>query len=495
MNISKIVPRKVITGLDEEELRKRVAQNAIPTSSGNLLYHTNIKSRSAGATRVVYDIDAKTGQTLKAVADYFKSREFIRVDREIGRSGPARFSVRLFAEKSYPQIALMFHKNFFPSEEVRVGPADITVIDIPDWPSTEILVFPKEATTIILGSNYYGEAKMASLRMAMYLAREQRDVLGLHAGSKQIDVLIDREIRPKGVLVFGLSGTGKTTIVCDEHGMGPRVKIMQDDIVILDRNATALGTERNFYVKTDNITSQPLLLEAVCEPEAIWENVFVNKQGEVDFDNHSITTNGRAIIPRDKVRLTPNTITLDRVDYIFFNTRRYDIPPVGKLISFAQAAAFYMLGESIVTSADDPKRVGETKRVVGFDPFIIDHPEKNGNLFYEILTANPHIECFVLNTGKVGGIDNGVKITPEVTLNIVKEVVQENVAWQKDKSLGYKLPVVIPGVDLSKFDPYKIYGKAEFQKLMTELGNDRIKYLEGFSGLNPDIVNSLKTSS
>ncbi len=139
--------------------------------------------------------------------------------------------------------------------------------------------------------------------------------------------------------------------------------------------------------------------------------------------------------------------------------------------------------------------MGETKRVVGFNPFIIDHPEKNGNLFYEILTANPHIECFVLNTGKVGGIDNGVKITPEVTLNIVKEVVQENVAWQKDKSLGYKLPVVIPGVDLSKFDPYKIYGKAEFQKLMTELGNDRIKYLEGFSGLNPDIVNSLKTSS
>jgi len=38
--------------------------------------------------------------------------------------------------------------------------------------------------TMILGSDYYGESKMAGLRMAMHIMREERGGIGLHAGSK-----------------------------------------------------------------------------------------------------------------------------------------------------------------------------------------------------------------------------------------------------------------------------------------------------------------------
>ncbi len=491
MRVSEMRPRTVITPMDEATLHTLARQKSIPTSSGNLLYRTNVMSRSAGMTRVIYDTDQKIGETLRQVGDYLRTHDCFGVDREIGRSGPARFSVRLYITKENPQIALMFHKNFFaPSFTPRDRP-DITVIDIPEWPKTEILIFPKEATTIILGSNYYGEAKMASLRMAMYLAREERDALGLHAGSKEMDILADGKITPKGILVFGLSGTGKTTIICEDHGLARRVKIMQDDIIILDRRAIAYGTERNFYVKTDNIKGQQLLFDVALHPEAIWENVFVDANGAVDFDNHSLSTNGRAIIPRDKITLASPFIDLDKVDFVFFNTRRYDIPPLGKLVSAEQAAAFYMLGESIITSADDPTRVGETKRVVGFDPFIVDHHEKNGNRLLEILTAHPRIQCYILNTGKVGGMDNGVKITPEITLKIVEEVVRGNVKWEQNPDVGYDLPVAVPGVDLAPFDPYAIYGKSVFASSMEELRRDRFRHLETFSGLDPRITNSI----
>ncbi len=490
MDLSRLAPRHA-TWLTRTELIQHARAMSLRTRSGNFLYHTNIKSRSATKTQVVYTPDAEIATKLASIAEYLDTHECITVDRVIGTTSPFRFSVRLIVEAKHPQIALMFSENFFPPQETFATPA-ITVIDIPSWPETEIIVFPHLKTTIVLGSNYYGEAKMASLRMAMHIAREERGALGLHAGSKVFHLVENGTPTSKGILVFGLSGTGKTTIICEDHGLvAPEsVEIFQDDIVMLTEKAAAFGTERNFYVKTDNINRQPLLLDAVYATEAIWENVYVDAMGEVDFDNYSISTNGRAIIPRDKIRLRAPSIDLDKVHYVFFNTRRYDIPPVGRLVSPAQAAAFYMLGESIITSADDPTRVGETKRVVGFDPFIIDAPEKNGNRLFEILGANPDIQCFVLNTGKVGGIQQGVKITPQDTFKIVETIVRGGVSWQFDPVLGYDVPTDIPGVHLAGFDQNVLYGADSFRTMMDALRDERLKYLHTFRGLNPAIADS-----
>lgn len=493
MNVTELkqVPN-IVTDLAREQLRTLAVPAAIPTRLGNLLFRTGTQSRSSTKTQVVTEYTRETERILKRVATYLASHEVLRVDRQISLTPPYRFRVHLIVAKTHPQIALMFHENFYAA---LPGEPDITVIDIPEWPKTEIFIFPKERTTLILGSDYYGEAKMASLRMAMYLAREECGALGLHAGSKHFTLLTkDEKVEKQGILVFGLSGTGKTSIICEDHGLQlpETVEILQDDIVILAKNGAAYGTERNFYVKTDNITTQPLLLPVVRDELAIWENVFVDADGNIDFDNHSITTNGRAIIPRNRIRLTSPNINLEKVHAIFFNTRRYDIPPVGRLTSPEQAVAFFMLGESIVTSAEDATRVGETKRVVGFNPFIIDHPEKDGHRLLEILRANPHIQCYVLNTGKVGGMENGIKITPQDTFRIVEAVVRNALEWRFDPYLGYKVSNNVPGMDIWKLDPYRMYGARIFRNMMHELREDRITYLEHISGLDPSIVNSIR---
>ena len=73
------------------------------------------------------------------------------------------------------------------------------------------------------------------LRQAMYWIK-RRGGLGLHAGSKILRVTgPDGKLRDVGFLLFGLSGTGKTTLTLHDHGLKEPEKaiIKQDDVVLL----------------------------------------------------------------------------------------------------------------------------------------------------------------------------------------------------------------------------------------------------------------------
>jgi len=76
----------------------------------------------------------------------------------------------------YARLAFMMtHNNFDP---VGQKDPDIYIAAFPDWPDRRILVFPNLHFTMILGSDYYGESKMAGLRMAMHIMREERAASG-----------------------------------------------------------------------------------------------------------------------------------------------------------------------------------------------------------------------------------------------------------------------------------------------------------------------------
>jgi len=385
----------------------------------------------------------------------------------------------------------MFAANFFTQADD--DGADIVTVVVPEWHQRKVLVFPSHRVTLILGIDYYGESKMATLRMAMHIAREDLRGLGLHAGSKIVTLRGDSgELAEKGMLVFGLSGTGKTTITTADHGLvSPEgVEVLQDDINILMPDGQAFGTENNFYIKTDNVSKQLPLLGAAQDPRAILENVWVDDDGNVNFDNHAITTNGRAIVPRGSIPNTSARIDLPRVDVICFNMRRYDIPPVGRLVSAEQAAAYFMLGESTVTSAEDPARVGQAKRVVGFDPFVVDHHYKNGNRLLQILRDNPHISCYVLSTGRVGGQD-GANITPEVTFGCIEGILRGSLTWRYDDVLGYEVPANLPVSNAEALDPATYWSRDDYARLIGALRAERRDYLATFSGLAPAIVHAV----
>lgn len=485
------VCRSLLRDLTQDELRSMAAHDSVPNNQNASAYVTRVQSRNAPFTEIVYEVEEGHLALLEQAWNYLRWQQMIRISTRIGSASGCPLKANYYVTRRYARLAQMFSANFFSQADEDF--ADVVTVVIPEWHQRKVLVFPNLRVTYIFGIDYYGESKMATLRMAMHMAREELRGLGLHAGSKRVTLqAASGELVHKGMLVFGLSGTGKTTITTADHGLkAPEgVEVLQDDINILMPDGQAFGTERNFYIKTDNVSKQLPLLGAARDSRALLENIWVDDDGDVNFDNHAITTNGRAIVPRDAIPNTSDRIDLSRVDVLCFNMRRYDIPPVGRLISPEQAAAYFMLGESTITSAEDPARVGQAKRVVGFDPFVVDHHYKNGNRLLQILRDNPHMACYVLSTGRVGG-QNGANITPDVTFACIEGILRNNLVWRYDDVLGYEVPESLPVPNAEKLSPSAYWTREEYARTIDILRNERRAYLATFSGLAPAIVHAI----
>jgi len=488
-------PKRIIDNPSEEKLRERaLEQGGIITEFGNLSVITTVRNRIAKFTEIVMgEPDPEDVQLVHSVLEYLKTKEMIKLDRVMCHTPGFKRNCRTYVTADYPRLPLMWGNTLFPPEG---GEPDFMAVMVPEWPEKKVLVFPESGKTLILGSDYKGENKKAMLRQVMYWAKKEGN-LGLHAASKVLRVHRDGKLRDFGFLLFGLSGTGKTSLSCHSHWLRApeRVVIRQDDVVILRSDGSAIGTEESFYLKTDGLEpgSQPLLYAAAISPRAILENVCVDPQtGKVDFFDTTLTSNGRAMVKRRDIAFTDDEIDLEKVDFVIFINRRYDIlPPVVRLTPEWAAAAF-MLGESVETSAGDPTQVGKALRVVGTNPFIVGSHEKEGNIFLSILRNNPDIQCFILNTGKIGGTDRGRKITVKDSVKILEMIARDKVVWKKDEFWGYEVPVQIPGLELSHFDLSNFYPEEQIQELQEDLKQERLEWLSRFPGLNRDIVTALK---
>jgi phosphoenolpyruvate carboxykinase (ATP) len=487
-------PKRIIDNPSEAELRRwALKRGGIITEFGNLAVVTSVRNRIAKFTEVVLgELSRADEQLIRQVMDYLKTREMIKLDRVMCQTTGFKKNCRLYVTADYPRLPLMWGNTLFPPEG---GQPDFIVITVPEWPEKKVLVFPESGMTLILGTDYKGENKKAMLRQVMYWAKKEGN-LGLHAASKIIHVSRGGKLRGFGFLLFGLSGTGKTSLSCHSHWLcyPERVVIRQDDVVILKADGSAVGTEESYYLKTEGLepAAQPLLYAAAISPRAILENVWVDsKSGKVDFFNSQLTSNGRGMVKRRDIAFTDDSIDLDSVDYVVFITRRYDImPPVIKL-SPEWAAAAFMLGESVETSAGDPTQAGRPLRVVGTNPFIVGSYADEGNAFIRILRHNPDIQCFILNTGKVGGMDRGQKITVPDSVKILEMIARDEITWRSDDFWGYQVPVEIPGVELERFDLNNFYSSDEIAELSKELRRERLDWLASFPGLDKDIIGAL----
>ena len=487
-------PKRIIDNPSEEKLREwALEQGGIITEFGNLSVVTAVRNRIAKFTEVVMgELDQEDVQLVHKVLEYLRTKEMIKLDRVMCHTPGFKRNCRFYVTADYPRLPLMWGNTLFPPEG---GEPDFITITVPEWPEKKTLVFPESGQTLCLGSDYKGEIKKAMLRQVMYWAKTEGN-LGLHAASKIIRVFKGNKLVDKGFLLFGLSGTGKTSLSCHSHWLRApeRVVIRQDDVVILRSDGSAIGTEESFYLKTDGLepSAQPLLYAAAISPRAILENVAVNPEiGKVDFFDSTLTSNGRGMVKRGDIAFTDSEIDLEKVDFMIFITRRYDIMPPVVRLNPEWAAAAFMLGESVETSAGDPTQAGKPLRVVGTNPFIVGEEAEEGNIFLSLLRNNPDIQCFILNTGKVGGEDRGQKITHKDSLKILEMIAKDKIEWKKDEFWGYEVPVEIPGVDLKRFDLSNYYPEEQVQVLSADLKQERLEWLSQFRSLSRDVINAI----
>jgi phosphoenolpyruvate carboxykinase (ATP) len=519
-----------VAHLPSSDIRKMAEQFGTRTGFDNYNFCSTVKNRSAGLTLYVggpkvsqtrlsprqKEILRDAEKTINLVHEYMKKAPFVCVERTMGDNPYFTPYCTLYVStyrKEMIRLAHMVSQTLF---EPRQGEPRLSLVYIPEWQEKDrqILVFPEIGVTYVLGSDYYGEAKKGFLRMAMWNAK-QKGMLGLHAGAKIIkarDQSIGK-IKTFSALIFGLTATGKTTHTCHSHDLnfqGEGIEIAQDDVVFMKPDCSTLGTEKGFYLKTEGVNpvTQPLIYDAVSKPDAIFENVMVNYLGNVDFDDETLTGNGRGIMQRDdfgrfksKSVNTPPPADLDGL-LMFFITRRNTVVPMASKLNLEQAAAAFMLGESIETSGSDPKRAGESVREVGTNPFIIGDEAEEGNRFYEFLRKNKaKIQCYLLNTGGVGEIigndAEGNRIVrqrvsripiPEMA-SIIRGIARGNIEWEKEPHWDTLVPRKVEGMDMEKYDPKKFYAKEQIDNYIETLREERIKYLHSFPGLAPEIAN------
>jgi len=509
---------------------RRMAENfGSRTRFHNYNFVSTAKNRSAGLTIVAgSDVVRQTKlsarqrnlirnlpRTFKALEAYVKRAPFICIERTMGDNGnfaPRCTIYQSVHREEMVRLAYMVSQTLMPRDESRPG-TDFQLVYIPEWheKDRQIIVLPEIGTTFVLGTDYYGEAKKGFLRMAMWEAKQQ-GMLGLHAGAKIIRARSkDGMLKEYGMLLFGLTATGKTTHTCHRHGLigdGQGVQIVQDDVAMIKKDGSVLGMEKGFYIKTDSLNPevQPILHHAATQPDAIFENVLVDYLGEVDFQDEVLTGNGRCIIQRtdlgehvaESVNM-PDASELDGL-IVAFITRHNTIIPLASKLSSIQAASAFMLGESIETSGSDPRRAGDPVREVGTNPFIVGAPDLEGNIFLDIIMGlGDKVQCYLLNTGGVGEIretaPGGAKILKrpakrveiQEMASIIRAIATDSIEWEENPYFGTMRPKKVPGMDIGKYDPEKFYSALEMEKMVKNLRNERRDYIEQFESLDPKI--------
>jgi len=506
-----------------EELRRLAEQHAVKTKYGNLVFMTSVRNRSAGLTVYVgspnmmnyqklsekqMEILEKVPETLHRVHNYVKKAPLVRIDKVMGSNDEFTPLCTMYVSvqrRDSIRLAYMLDLLLFDESEVVLGKdrPRLYLLYIPEWQEKDrqILVFPEIGVTYVLGSDYFGEAKKGFLRMAMWYAK-QKGFLGIHAGAKIVRARgPDGRLRRYSMLLFGLSATGKTTHTCHSHGLDPNlgegIEIVQDDVVFLRRDGSAYGTEKGFFLKTDiDPVNQPLIWGAATKENVALENVLVDYTGEIHFLDDTLTGNGRGVFPRsnlDPKCLSPsiNLPPLDELDgmIIIFITRRNTVVPICSKLTVEQAAATFMLGESVETSAGDPTKAGESVRVVGTNPFIVGNPAEEGLWFYDFLERNSNkVQCYLLNTGGVGEImtKRGRKVIieqralrPQIweTASIIRGIVRGTIKWTYEPYFGTMVPSYVEGVDVEKFKLENFYSREQIENLVTRLKLERANYL------------------
>ena len=488
-----------------QELTGRMP-NARRTVFGNWNVQTRVDARSKASTYVVTDdpstisgqtIDRAEGGRIAALQDeYIAGRDMLAIDGYIGNDPRHRVAARLFIEASNANIAGMQQALYFSADKPGPGfEPRLTVIYTPNlaapgYPNDRIIAVDLDAgVTRVLNSDYFGESKKGGLRMWNVLAYE-RGGLGLHAGCK----VVPTSRGEQAMLIVGLSGTGKTTTTFTRQNNSQPV---QDDFVALYPGGHIVATENGCFAKTFALDprDEPAIHGAVTRPEAYLENVSQSEAGEVDFFDTSYTQNGRAVFRMAALGIARDAREVTRVSQLLILNRNENIIPAVARLDRVQAAAYFMLGETQGTSAGGKEEMGKFLRVPGTNPFFPLLHEKQGNRFLELLD-DCGFECFLLNTGRVGGPqgdERSKKVSIAYSSAVVKAIAEGTISWERDPDFGYEVAAALPGIDDAEIlRPRLLYqrqGRAdEYAGLVQRFKQERHDFLAGFPGLRAEIV-------
>lgn len=545
-NFKPLLDGENIKHVDLKSIREDAIRTGTRTKFGSYGWRSAVSSRVA--PRTVYlgdkgvrlpkvtdlqrDLIEKSPEQLHKVLHLMRTLPFVHIRRQMGDNPKYNPICNLYvsvADNKNYRIAYMWGNTMRKPDKKR-GP-EFTMIHIPEEHHLrqQVLVLPEYNLNIALGTDYMGEDKKGFLRQAMWYA-DEHGLLGLHAGTKLVRVrdAKDGKLKTYGVFLFGLSATGKSTWSCHQLGLdhkrGEKTEVAQDDIVFLRKDGSALGSEVNFFVKTDVEKSlQEAMYYALIDKTALFENVMIDADGNPDFLDENLCANGRAVIRKDRLKVKrgrrlvgidaksidlPSLDNLDGLVFAFI-TRRNTIMPFAQELTPEQGVLAYLWGESTHSFASQPARAGESVRMVGTDPFIIGSRAKKVNHFYDIVmnlidNYPGKVKFLLYNTGGVGEMieeymDGDIKRkkmirkVDRVPINLMADIQRGDLRGTNRYEMGRLGRREIVGCEdwnFSQFKPENFYSEEQIENYIHSLMEGRKNFTAEISeeGLKPEII-------
>ncbi|HYV35551.1 MAG TPA: phosphoenolpyruvate carboxykinase (ATP) [Gemmataceae bacterium] len=259
---------------------------------------------------------------------------------------------------------------------------------------TSIDINFEEGEVVILGTEYAGEMKKGVFTIMNYLM-PKKGVLSMHCSATA------SRTGNSSSLLFGLSGTGKTTLSAD-----PKRLLIGDDEHCWTDNGI-FNIEGGCYAKAIDLSfdKEPDIFQAL-RFGAVLENVVIDETDrDVDFHDSSITENTRGAYPIEYIsNAKAPCVAGHPTDIIFLTCDAFGVlPPVSKLTP-AQAMYHFMSGYTAKVAGTE---VGVTEPQATFSPcfggpFLVWHPSKYAELLAAKMTQHK-ANVWLVNTGWSGG--------------------------------------------------------------------------------------------
>jgi len=456
-------------------------ENGLDADAKVLLFNDGaVKGRCAAARRILGEpnVDQEEYATKIREAVYgTRYRKLYHAQAYVGLDEDFMVKAHLLIPENHENIMYSWMLNFqYITEEFfkmykdsKVLPeGDIYIFSDPDWTNEDHplgLTFfdPTHNCAALLGMRYFGEHKKGTLTLGWGTAN-RNGYAACHGGQKRYN-LADGSKFVAGV--FGLSGSGKSTITHARHNDKYDITVLHDDAFIIStEDGSSVALEPSYFDKTQDY---PMANEDNKFLLSVQNNgVTIDEDGKVVLVTEDVRNgNGRAV----KSKLwSPNREDkfAEPINAIFWLMKDPTFPPIIKL-SGAELAS--VMGATLATKRTSAERLAE-----GVDPnaLVVEpyanpfrtYPLVNDYTKFKALFADRNVDCYILNTGSF--MDK--KVTPAVTLGALEAVVEGSAKFEK---WGNFSDIEIMNVE--GFVPDM--ADADYVNQLTERMNDRVKYV------------------
>lgn len=327
---------------------------------------------------------------------------------------------------------------------------------------------------VILNTWYGGEMKKGIFSIMNYL-NPLRGIASMHCSA-------NTDLEGKNTAIFfGLSGTGKTTLSTD-----PKRLLIGDDEHGWDDEGV-FNYEGGCYAKVINLDkdSEPDIYNAI-KRDALLENVTVDANGKIDFNDKSVTENTRVSYPIYHIKNIVKPVSKGPAakQVIFLSADAFGVLPPVSILNAEQTKYYFLSGFTAKLAGTER---GITEPTPTFSAcfgaaFLSLHPTKYAEELVKKMEKSG-AKAYLVNTGWNG---TGKRISIKDTRGIIDAILDGSIDKAPTKTIpffDFVVPTALPGVDPKILDPRDTYANAsKWETKAKDLSERFIKNFKKFEG-------------